>query len=208
MTTLLNKQAISTHLTDIAKSHINDIRIENSVTSTNDILLSEIKNNPRKNTVLLAEEQTAGRGRLGRPWISPAHQNIYLSLSWYVEKPMAELAGLSITVGECLVKALKNFGIAEEITIKWPNDLLHNNQKFCGILIETTAIDKNHTVAVIGIGLNVNYIDEKNNTIDQPWTSLRKITHHTHDRNKLIACILNSLSESLASSLTDQTPLK
>lgn len=198
MTTSLNKQSISIHLTDITKTHIHDIRIENSVTSTNDILLSEIKNNPRKNTVLLAEEQTAGRGRLGRPWISPAQQNIYLSLSWYFEKPMAELAGLSITVGECLVNALKDFGITEAITIKWPNDLLHNNQKFCGILIETTAIDKSNTVAVIGIGLNVNYTDEKNNAIDQPWTSLQKITHHTHDRNKLIACILNSLSESLS----------
>ena len=197
MTIHLNKQAISIHLTDVAKSHIHAIRIENTVTSTNDILLSEIKNNPRKNTALLAEEQTAGRGRLGRPWISPAQQNIYLSLSWYVEKPMAELAGLSITVGECLVNALKDFGITEEITIKWPNDLLHNNQKFCGILIETTPIDKNHTVAVIGIGLNVNYTDEKNNTIDQPWTSLQTITHRTHDRNKLIAYILNSLTESL-----------
>ncbi len=198
MNTLLDKTIISTHLTDVAKSFIHDIRIENSVTSTNDILLSKIKSYPQKNIALLAEEQTAGRGRLGRPWISPAQQNIYLSLSWYFEKPMAELAGLSITVGECLVSALKEFGITQEITIKWPNDLLHNNQKFCGILIETTAIDKNHTAAVIGIGLNVNYIDEKNNAIDQPWTSLQKITHHAHDRNKLIAYILNSLSESLS----------
>ncbi len=198
MTIPLNQQAISIHLTDIAKSHIHEIQIENSVTSTNDILLSTIKKNPKKNIALLAEEQTAGRGRLGRPWISPAQQNIYLSLSWYFEKPMAELAGLSITVGECLVTALKNFGITQEITIKWPNDLLHNNQKFCGILIETTAIDKSNTVAVIGIGLNVNYTDEKNNTIDQPWTSLQKITHHTHDRNKLTATILNSLSSRLS----------
>lgn len=199
MTILLDKNTISIHLTDITKSHIDEIRIENSVTSTNDILLSEIKNNPKKNIALLAEEQTAGRGRLGRPWISPAQQNIYLSLSWYFKKPVAELAGLSITVGECLVNALKDFGITQKFTIKWPNDLLYNNQKFCGILIETTAIDKNHTVAVIGIGLNVNYSDEKDDTIDQPWTSLQKITCHTHNRNILIAYILNTLSESLAS---------
>lgn len=192
---LLNEKQISDHFSNITKSHIHVIRIENSVTSTNDILLSEIKTNPKKNIVLLAEEQTAGRGRLGRPWVSPAQQNIYLSLSWYFEKPMAELAGLSITVGDCLVDALKNAGITQEITIKWPNDLLYNNQKFCGILIETTAIDKNHTVAVIGIGLNVNYTDEKNKAIDQPWTSLQKMTHHAHDRNRLIACILNRLSE-------------
>lgn len=198
MTIALNKNTIFTHLSDLTKSHIHDIRIENTVTSTNDILLSEIKNNPKKNIVLFAEEQTAGRGRLGKPWISPTQKNIYLSLSWYFEKPMAELAGLSITIGECLVSALKDSGITEEITIKWPNDLLHNNKKFCGILIETTPIDKHHTVAIIGIGLNVNLTEKNNISIDQPWTSLQKITGRFHDRNIIVAYILNTISKKLS----------
>lgn len=190
----LNKKMIVSHLSRHAKKNIGAIQIENEVTSTNDILLSTVKNNPTHNTVLIAESQTAGRGRLGKTWVSLPHANIYLSLSWYFEKPQNEITELSITVGECIIDALKKYGIQQTITLKWPNDLLYENQKLCGILIETVPINTIHSVAIIGIGLNVNDINESNTSINQPWTSLQKITQTTHDRNQLIAYILNSLS--------------
>lgn len=195
---ILSKKSITELLLPNAQKYIEEILIQDAVTSTNDILLSTIKKNPTKNTVLIAESQTAGRGRLDRTWSSPAHCNIYLSLSWYFEKSQQEISGLSISVGECIINALKEYGIQEEITLKWPNDLLHQNQKFCGILIETLPINTSHSVAVIGIGLNVNYMDENNTTIHQPWTSLQKMTNKTHDRNRLIAYILNSLCHKLS----------
>jgi BirA family biotin operon repressor/biotin-[acetyl-CoA-carboxylase] ligase len=194
----LNKASITPLLSPTAKKTIQEIMIEGEITSTNDILLASIKNHPTHNTVLIAESQTAGRGRLDKKWRSPPHCNIYLSLSWYFEKSQQEISGLSITVGECIIHALQAYGISEKITLKWPNDLLYQNQKLCGILIETVPINTSHAIAVIGIGLNVNHMDENNITIDQPWTSLQKITHKTHDRNQLIAHLLNALSHELS----------
>lgn len=193
----LNSQKISKNLTHAAQKFIHNIHVEQSVTSTNDVLLNEAKSNPQKNTALFAEEQTAGRGRLGRTWISPANKNIYFSLSWYFKKQITEIAGLSTTIGKSIAIALKNYGITQPITVKYPNDLMHDHKKFGGVLIETISANTTGCVAVIGVGINVNLNADDINSIDQPWTSLLQITKQRHDRNKLAAAILNALSETL-----------
>lgn len=194
---LLNEQVIYNRLTDTAKKLITSIRVEQSVTSTNDILLFESKINPTNNSVLLAESQTDGRGRLGKHWISPSHCNIYLSLSWHFKKSINALSGLSLCVGIAIIHALKNLGLSEKIEIKWPNDLLHDNKKLGGILIESTSITKKSAIIIIGIGLNINLLPDNKNEITQPWTSLKQITQHDHDRNKITAAMLNVLSDTL-----------
>lgn len=187
----LDKEKIERRLTQKTKKIIDDVRIEKSVTSTNTILLSEIKNNPKKVVALFAETQTQGRGRLGRAWISPPYFNIYFSLSWYFNLPVAQLSELSILVAECIIQALKNVGITDNIHIKWPNDLMFENKKLAGILIETVSINKNETAVVMGVGLNVNLKNE--NQIDQPWTSLYQIVKKEQDRNHLATYLLNAL---------------
>lgn len=187
----LNPEKIKALLKKSTQKHIDDIRVFDSVTSTNEIALVYAKEYPHKNTVFLAETQTAGRGRFNRQWISPKN-NIYCSLTWCFKKKISEITDLSVTVGEALQKALKNYGITQNITIKLPNDLLFNNKKLAGILIETFTLDPKHCIAVIGFGLNVD-LPENTAGIDQPWTTLSAITQTTHDRNKIIAEIVNCI---------------
>lgn len=191
----LNADLIRKNLTEQTKNSV-QIRVVESIPSTNDQLLSEAKVTPEKITALFAEAQTQGRGRLGRAWISPANKNLYFSLSWYFQKPIGEIMGLSVSVGKCLAIALNNYGITQPITVKYPNDLMHNHKKLGGILIETIP-NPSHCIAIIGIGVNVNMSAEEINTIDQPWTSLLQITNTPHDRNRLASYLLNALYELL-----------
>lgn len=192
----LTHEAIIKHLNTTTHKLIPNIQIKSSVTSTNTIL---IETKPIQNTALFAEEQTAGRGRFDRVWISPPNTNIYFSLAWHFKKAMKEIAGLSVTIGECIARALKQFGITQTITIKWPNDLMHEHKKFGGILIETIPVNTTECIAIIGIGINVNLSAEQGANIDQPWTSLLQITQKNHDRNLLAAALLNALCETLSS---------
>ncbi|MDP1574109.1 MAG: biotin--[acetyl-CoA-carboxylase] ligase [Coxiellaceae bacterium] len=191
----LNAEKIQAGLNTLSRKKIDDIRLFDSVTSTNDLALIHAKEHPDRNTVFLAETQTAGRGRFDRQWISPKN-NIYCSLTWRFKKKISEITGLSVKIGEALQLALKNYGIKENIYIKLPNDLFFENKKLAGILIETFTLDASHCIAVIGFGLNV---EPPENTvgIDQPWTSLAVITKTSHDRNQLTAEIINSICKTL-----------
>lgn len=178
------------NLSQISRELIADLRVESSITSTNDILLSE---KPIQNTALFTEEQTKGRGRLDRTWVSPPNKNIYFSLAWHFKKNISELSGLSLIIAIAIVRALKSFNITENIQIKWPNDIVFNNKKLGGILIETANIKPDACLAIIGIGLNINL--DNTDLINQPWISLKQITHANHDRNILAALLLNHLCE-------------
>lgn len=193
----LKKQLILNHLTPSTQKCIHEIHIFDIVTSTNDILNEAIKSSPEKTIAVFAETQTAGRGRQGRTWISPPYTNIYFSLSWRFKKAISSLSGLSLVTAIAVVRALKDLGIKENIKIKWPNDLMYDNQKLGGILIESTAIDSHNSSLIIGVGLNVNLTDDQAEKINQPWTSLLKITKKKQDRHLLSAFLLNRLSEVL-----------
>lgn len=189
----MRQEAIIQQLNEQTKTFFSDVAVYDAVTSTNNIALLKAKENSNKNYVVIADSQSAGRGRHGRTWTSPAGKNIYLSLSWHFAKPMNALTELSVTVGKCIANALKNDGISQAITIKLPNDLMHDNKKFGGILIETIPVNGTECIAVIGIGINVNIGEKDTALIDQPWTSLLQITKEEQDRNRLIAILLNAL---------------
>lgn len=141
----------------------------------------------------LAEQQTAGRGRLGRNWFSPFGTNIYLSCSWSFNQEVNALSGLSLVVGIAVIKALNELNPNPEIKIKWPNDILYQQKKLAGILIEINTLDSGNTQAIIGIGLNVNMGSQNTEIIDQPWTSLQHIIGHEIDRNKIVALLIHNL---------------
>ena len=109
--------------------------------STNERLLAE----GRPGVLLIADEQTAGRGRRGRRWYSGGAT---FSISVEVNRPVREFAGLSLVAGVAAARALRGLG-AERVALKWPNDLLLDGAKLGGILVETR-----NTLAVIGIGIN------------------------------------------------------
>jgi len=128
------------------------MRIEcvTSIDSTNSELMRRAAAGDYSMVCLVAQEQTAGRGRLGRAWLSDSH-----SLMFSIGLPLTpqDWSGLSLAVGVSIAESLH-----ERIQIKWPNDLWVAGQKLAGILIETTAIQHapaNERYAVIGVGINL-----------------------------------------------------
>ncbi|MFJ3057837.1 biotin--[acetyl-CoA-carboxylase] ligase [Herbaspirillum sp. NPDC087042] len=103
----------------------------------------------------VADRQTAGRGRAGRPWRTTPQDSLSFSLAWRFERPLHALLGLPLAVGVAVAEALEVFGVQPQL--KWPNDVLRDGAKLAGILIETASDGRrgDATWAVIGIGLNL-----------------------------------------------------
>ncbi|RTZ67041.1 MAG: biotin--[acetyl-CoA-carboxylase] ligase [Aquificaceae bacterium] len=157
-----------------------------------------LKDNGDCGVVCIAEQQTAGRGRRGRQWLSPRAENIYCSVKWCFEVTPEQLSLLSLVVGLSIAKALQKIGLTGH-GVKWPNDIFWQGEKMGGILIE--GISSNSSLhqqeVVIGFGLNVNMPKSSGETIDQPWVSLHHAMGDTLDRNQLLAFILEFLINDL-----------
>ncbi|HCA24759.1 MAG TPA: bifunctional biotin--[acetyl-CoA-carboxylase] synthetase/biotin operon repressor [Pseudomonas sp.] len=145
--------------------------------------------------IVLAEQQTAGRGRRGRPWSSPYAQNIYLSIVEPVSGGAHGLEGLSLLVGLCLVQALEDLGYRGS-QLKWPNDVLLGGAKLAGILLEISGDLTGEALVVIGVGINV--LMDSAEAVDQAWTSLYRTGQSaTLDRNQLVAAFLQRLAPAM-----------
>jgi len=144
---------------------------------------------------ILAEQQTAGRGRRGRPWVSPYAQNLYLSLVLPVTGGARQLEGLSLTVGLAVYRALQTYG-PPGLGLKWPNDLLAGGRKLAGILLELHGDPADRCGVVIGIGINVNMMRAPD--VDQAWTSLRLASGRLLCRSEVVLRVCASLKDHLA----------
>lgn len=159
------------------------------ISSTMDIAMQLGMKGCPEGAVVLAENQTKGRGRLGRSWFSPKHKGLYLSL---ILKPKALASGVSILT---LLAAVSASEAVEEITgldmqIKWPNDLFVGHKKAGGILTELVASAEQVNFVVIGIGLNVNN-DKK--TLVAGATSLKEQKKEQISRLRLLQEILRRI---------------
>ena len=181
----LDKEKILSKLSNEFRSKV-VLEVFDTISSTNDYLLRKEKNKDKDIKICIAEEQTKGRGRRGKSWISPKFKNIYFSLNSYLKKE--DLSGLSIAVALSVSKVLTKINVMS--LIKWPNDLLVGNKKICGILIETAKVGE-LTKVVIGIGINVNM--EHSELIDQEWTSIKLEKKQSVDRNSIITEMINQL---------------
>ena len=166
------------------------VHLFDSIDSTNDWSLAELKQGREPAFVCIADHQSKGRGRRGRHWLSPAGANIYLSLTWHFESAVGKLGVLSLAQGVAVIKALGKIGISNA-WLKWPNDVLINDEKIAGVLIETSAVRANSCNAVIGIGLNYRMPENIRPESGMRWTDIA----HSNcaslpDRNKLIAVLI------------------
>lgn len=161
------------------------------INSTNEYL--KRVNHPQQLNICLAEMQTQGKGRFQRAWHSPFGQNIYLSLKYPFHKDVSELAGLSLVCGLAVCNAIEeNCPLTKPIFVKWPNDIICEDKKLAGILIEIEAETHGFCSAIIGIGLNVN-MEKEQDKINQPWISIKNLTATDQDRNQLCAALINQL---------------
>lgn len=176
-------------------SSVSALDVAWSLDSTNSELLRR-KAPERGADVLLAEQQTGGRGRRGRHWASPIAANLYVSVSRQFSGGLARLGGLSLVVGVAVAEALRQAGY-ERVGVKWPNDLLADGRKLGGILVEGGGEHGGPVRAVIGIGLNVRMPEAAAEGIEQAWTDLATLGGSTPSRNAIAAVVLDALLPAL-----------
>lgn len=192
---LLDPQRIRARLNAPCRGRLRDVTVRWSVDSTNRQLLQRAQQEDIHGHLLLAEQQIAGRGRLGRQWHSPPAANLYFSLGW-VFPPGTDLNGLSLAVAVALWRALSALGVRGH-GIKWPNDLWWQERKLAGILIEMRSEAEGPWQVVIGVGLNVAMSRLVSVDIDQPWIDLAGILGTAPDRNRVTATLLDTLLPAL-----------
>ena len=160
------------------------VYISESIDSTNAEALRLVEAGYPAPFLVLAEQQTAGRGRRGRKWVSPFAQNVYYSLVLRIEGGLRQLEGLSLVVGLAVMQALRELGV-QSAALKWPNDVLVGQKKIAGILLELVGDPADICHVVLGIGINVNM--QQAAEVDQQWTSAQLETGSPVDRNHLVA---------------------
>jgi BirA family biotin operon repressor/biotin-[acetyl-CoA-carboxylase] ligase len=174
------------------------IEVEREIDSTNAALKRRALSEDTHGVALFAETQTAGRGRLGRVWVSPPKSNIYLSLGWRTGLEPLELAGLSLAAGCAIGEGLeRNFGL--KMQLKWPNDLYLGGKKCGGVLIDLVQSSNQDWTIVVGVGLNVAMPNSGGNDTDQPWTDLGSHSAVPLTRNEVGGQLLGALVPLLSS---------
>ncbi|MBI3252040.1 MAG: biotin--[acetyl-CoA-carboxylase] ligase [Candidatus Omnitrophica bacterium] len=126
-----------------------------SIDSTNDKAFRLAEQGAKEGTCVLAEHQKKGKGRLGRSWISPRGRGILLSMILRPEIAPAEVARVTLVTAVSLVKTARGF-LRKRLGIKWPNDIVFQDQKVGGILTEMSAEPDRVHFVVVGVGINVN----------------------------------------------------
>jgi BirA family biotin operon repressor/biotin-[acetyl-CoA-carboxylase] ligase len=134
------------------------VRVFDTIESTNDLCAAEAQRGARGPLVVLADQQTAGRGRQGSRWKSPPHCNLLMSIMLNVQGLGDDLLALaaSLAVADAIERSAPAMPV--ECRLKWPNDILLADRKVAGILIEKP-VTKGSDLAVIGIGVNVNQVE-------------------------------------------------
>jgi BirA family biotin operon repressor/biotin-[acetyl-CoA-carboxylase] ligase len=167
--------------------------------STNDRAAEQAREGAAAGLVVAADRQTAGRGRMGRTWHSPAGSNLYLSILLRPRRPPAEIPPLTLLAGGALAGALAELGFAPRL--KWPNDVQMvdaqgRRRKVAGILTEMASAGDRAAHVVVGVGLNVNGVDFPPE-IAELATSLRREGGAGVPRARVLAAFLNTLEPML-----------
>jgi len=194
---LLDVDAIYADLPAPARARISRIDVLAVVDSTNTWLMQRARDGATGASVCLAEQQTAGRGRLGRAWLSPFGANVYLSLLWRYSLAPAQLGGLSLAAGVAVARALTAAG-ASGIGLKWPNDVHWRRRKLAGLLLEVVGESQGPSHVVVGVGLNMRLDPVLATAIDQPWTDLSTVLGADgYRRNAVVSSLIAELCAAL-----------
>jgi len=158
--------------------------------STNTAAMAAAAEDALEGSVFLAEEQTAGRGRGANSWQSPRSTGIYCSVVLRPALPPSDVLALSLAAGLAVHDAIQQVDSRVSPDLKWPNDLLIDGKKICGILTEMNAEATRVRYIVVGVGINVNQASFPK---DLSATSLRLVTGSEWSRVELVAALLKSL---------------
>lgn len=159
-----------------------------SVGSTNEAAKEAARQGAREGTLVIADQQTSGKGRLGRPWASPSGAGIWMSLVLRPQAPPYQAPRLTLVAAVAVGEAVRAV-TGLDAGIKWPNDLQVGGRKFCGILTEMEAELDRVAFVICGIGINVNAVPDQ---FRPGATSLKEEAGRTLRRAPLVAAVLAS----------------
>lgn len=179
------------------------LKLLETTTSTQEEIRIWAEQGAANGALVIAEEQTLGRGRQGRRWMSPSGKGVWMSLLLKPELPLADASKLTLLTAVAVCRALRGV-TGLEIGIKWPNDLLINGKKICGILVESAGEDGKIRYCVVGIGIDVNlethdYAEE----LTHRATSLKIEGKQNYDRAVIIGAVMKEM-EFLMTSFIEQ----
>ncbi|MDO9227272.1 MAG: biotin--[acetyl-CoA-carboxylase] ligase [Pseudomonadota bacterium] len=165
--------------------------------STNSHLMQLAHEGEPHKSLVVAEWQAKGRGRRGRTWLAGLGGSLTFSLLWRFNRPASELSGLSLVVGMGLTRVLRDLGLVAA-GVKWPNDILVEDAKLAGVLIELVGDMLGPSTAIIGVGVNVLGSDALRGQIDQAVTDLSEhLPVNQLDRNALLGAMVTRLNGDL-----------
>lgn len=203
---ILTAQSITPYLKGKAANFVLDVR--KTVTSTNTLAKEMAANGEAEGTVVIASEQTEGRGRMGRSFYSPASTGIYLSLILRPKLNIEDSLLITTSAAVAVAKAIEEL-TQEDVQIKWVNDLFMNGKKVCGILTEASLNVENGGLeyAIVGIGVNVNTKDFPDDIKEVAGSVFSEKPKDQPTMSILAANILNNMAEAM-DKLTDRSYLE
>jgi BirA family biotin operon repressor/biotin-[acetyl-CoA-carboxylase] ligase len=159
------------------------------IDSTNKLAKELALKGAQDGTVVLAEEQAAGKGRMDRRWLSPGYTNLLFTILLRPKFDPNDTFILTMILAVAVIDTVREMS-GLEILIKWPNDLCINQKKVAGILTEFSIRDKRLEYVILGLGLNVNWRPEENDGLMYPATSILAESGRMISRNELLSEIL------------------
>jgi len=162
---LLDAARMRAHACEQGRRLPDELEVHFLIDSTNDHLYAAPPPTPGAARVAFAELQSAGRGRRGRRWIAPFGSGLTFSISWTFAETPADLPALGLALGVAIAKVLSGLG-AQRLSLKWPNDLLHDGRKLGGLLTQLRQESGGAATVVAGLGLNLALPDAARNAIE------------------------------------------
>ena len=196
----LDAGAVSRSLSELANAQLDELEAFARIDSTNTYLLNQPAPGPGRFRVAIADEQTSGRGRHSRRWVSPPGSGLYLSIAYTYGHRLEQLPALTLALGVGVVDALARLGIGG-VSLKWPNDIVALDSKLGGILTEVLSATDQGVTVVAGVGINIDLpeglsLDGESGWVQRP-VDLRSIAAGVPERKHLAAAIIESLVETL-----------
>ena len=194
------------------KNNLNSVRLGSeilvfdAVSSTNDLAKQYLEEGATEGLVLMSESQTSGRGRMGRSWVSSPGIGIYMSAILKPRIQPQRLPQLTLVAGLAAVQAINEF-TKHKAQLKWPNDILLNGKKLCGILCEYHPITNGEAGVIVGIGVNANHSPaDFPDDLRPSATSLGIETGNPVDRQALASALIRHLDREYDAFLRDGAP--
>ena len=190
----MDRQDIHDALNPETRILLDEIQVFDAIDSTNLEAVRQHSAGRRGTFLLLANEQTAGRGRRGRTWLSPSG-GLYLSLTRSFDREPTSMQALSLVSALAVHRACQRLG-AENLQLKWPNDVLAGNKKLAGVLLESRTVESSQVI-VFGIGLNLSLSDESLAAIDRPVSDLQTVIGANPGQIRVAAAVTEELLASI-----------